>query len=219
MLQLYKTVLKYRRISLDELSGLTGIRLERLTQLLETIRSYIKIEDRVVELIDPLNLSLMLIEKGADVREVSRYLDWRDFEKFSAEILTQNGYFVKTNFRITKPVRFEIDVLGVEPATGFGLLIDCKHWGRGVSFRNLVEIMDNHLDRALKFIKYVDWFRRGWVHICKLKTIVPIVVTLTTPTLRMHKGVLAISIQELNAALREIHVVLDTFNVKPIKLK
>lgn len=218
LLQLYKILLKYRKISVKELSSLTGFSGDRVKQLLESVLEYVKIGGELIEVTNPLGLALTLIEKGVDVKEVSNYLDWKDFEKFSAEILLQNGYVVKTNFKITKPVRFEVDVLGVEPATGLGLLIDCKHWVRGVSLKSLIEIMDKHLDRTVKFIKYINWFRRNWVYIAKLKSIVPIVVTLTTPTLRMHKGVLAVSIQELNTVLRDIYVVLDIFGVKPIKI-
>jgi Holliday junction resolvase-like predicted endonuclease len=215
----YLLLLKYRRLLLSEYSNLTGISEEILLEKLREINRYISLHDREVVLENPLEYALYLVKKGFSFKEVTRFIDWRDFEKFTAEILSSHKYMVLTNFRSTKPVRFEIDVIGVDIGSGRSIFVDCKHWSKGIARSSLIEVMEKHRERILKFIKYYSWFRDKWVYFKKIKYIIPVIVTLTTPIVRVLDNVVAVSIQEFNQFLADIHVVLDTLNIQPFTLK
>jgi Holliday junction resolvase len=77
--------------------------------------------------VDKLKAALFAIKEGAPIEEVSSYLNWKDFEGLTAEILQLKGFSIIRNFILTKP-RMEIDVIGINH--GVALLIDCKHWKR-----------------------------------------------------------------------------------------
>ena len=72
-----------------------------------------------------LDIALSLLNLGFDINDISESIDWRDFEGFTAEILSANSFEVSKNLFLTKP-RMEIDVIGTR--LGISLLIDCKHW-------------------------------------------------------------------------------------------
>ncbi|MET1160437.1 MAG: transcription antiterminator BglG [Thermoprotei archaeon] len=213
------TLLKYRRVLYSELSNLTGIPEDLIKEKLKEVREYVELSDYEVVVKKPLELAYLLLAKGVPVKEVSKYLDWKDFERVSAEILSKHNYVVITNFSLTKPVKLEIDVIGVDIGSGRGLFIDCKHWSRGVSRKSLINIIEKHNARIEKFIKYYSWAKPKWYYFKYLRTIIPLIITLTTPSLRFYKNTLVVSIQELNQVLLDLPVILDTFNIEPIKIK
>ena len=96
--------------------------LDMLTQneIGQTIGNLVNFEDG-----DKLKTALFAIKNGVPIEEVSRYIDWKDFEGLVAEILDTKHFDVLRNFRLTKPT-MEIDVVGIH--LGIALLIDCKHW-------------------------------------------------------------------------------------------
>jgi len=215
----YMLLLKYRKLLLSELSNLSSIPREILAEKLRAVSSYIRVSGEEVVVEKPLELALYLAKMGFPLKELAAYIDWRDFEKFAAEILSAHNYAVLTNFLATRPARFEIDVIGVDPGSGRGIFVDCKHWSRSGSRTALLEAMEKHASRVEKFVKYFSWFRDKWIHFTRLREIVPVIVTLTTPVVRAHKSVIAVSIQELNQFLIDIHTVLDAFGIVTIKVK
>ena len=60
---------------------------------------------------DRLQTALFAINLGADVEDVSEYLNWRDFESLTGIILEARDFEVTKNLILTKP-RMEIDVIG-----------------------------------------------------------------------------------------------------------
>ena len=76
---------------------------------------------------DKILASLLAMQVGADVENVSELLDWRDFEVLAASVLDIDGYVTHHGFRLKRP-RIEIDVVGIKDS--MALLIDCKHWNR-----------------------------------------------------------------------------------------
>jgi hypothetical protein len=68
-----------------------------------------------------------LLQRGVSVEELSRVLDWREFEDLVSKSLEAQGYSTWRNYRMRKPTR-EIDVVGVY--SGFAIAFDCKHWQR-----------------------------------------------------------------------------------------
>jgi hypothetical protein len=212
-------ILKRREISIDELSELTGLSRKILLEKLSSLNKYVSMAGERVVLEKPLILAIDLLRRGYSFKDVSKYLDWRDFEKFSAEILSGHRYVVKTNFRLTRPVMLEIDVIGIDIGSGRGIFIDCKHWTHGISKSMLINIADKHFNRIEKFTKYFSWARNKWYYFKYLRRIIPLIVTLTRPSVRVHNNVLIVSIEELNSVLLNIDEILDVFGVTPIRIK
>ena len=97
---------------------------------------------------DKIRTALLAIKNGIPIEEVSRYIDWKDFEGLVAEILDSNHFDVLRNFRMTKPT-MEIDVVGVR--LGIALLIDCKHWKR-LSHSALETIVVKQVERVKHYV-------------------------------------------------------------------
>lgn len=119
--------------------------LDMLTQngIGQTIGNLVNFEDG-----DKLKTALFAIKNGVPIEEVSRYIDWKDFEGLVAEILDSKHFDVLRNFRLTKPT-MEIDVVGVR--LGIALLIDCKHWKR-LSHSALETIVVKQIERVKHYI-------------------------------------------------------------------
>ena len=109
----------------------------------QTIGNLVNFEDG-----DKLKTALFAIKNGVPIEEVSRYIDWKDFEGLVAEILDSKHFNVLRNFRMTKPT-MEIDVVGVR--LGIALLIDCKHWKR-LSHSALETIVVKQIERVKHYI-------------------------------------------------------------------
>jgi len=97
---------------------------------------------------DKIRTALLAIKNGIPIEEVSRHIDWKDFEGLVAEILDSNHFDVLRNFRMTKPT-MEIDVVGVR--LGIALLIDCKHWKR-LSHSALETIVAKQVERVKHYV-------------------------------------------------------------------
>ena len=119
--------------------------LDMLTQngIGQTIGNLVNFEDG-----DKLKTALFAINNGVPIEEVSRYIDWKDFEGLVAEILDSKHFDVLRNFRLTKPT-MEIDVVGVR--LGIALIIDCKHWKR-LSHSALETIVVKQVERVKHYI-------------------------------------------------------------------
>jgi hypothetical protein len=48
----------------------------------------------------------------------------------TSEILGLYGYLTKTNVRLSKPSRIEVDVIGIHINNKLAIVADCKHWKR-----------------------------------------------------------------------------------------
>ena len=109
----------------------------------QTIGNLVNFEDG-----DKLKTALFAIKNGVPIEEVSRYIDWKDFEGLVAEILDSKHFDVLRNFRMTRPT-MEIDVVGVR--LGIALLIDCKHWKR-LSYSALETIVVKQIERVKHYV-------------------------------------------------------------------
>ena len=97
---------------------------------------------------DRLQTALFAINLGADVEDVSEYLNWKDFESLTGIILETKDFEVTKNLILTKP-SMEIDVIGRK--IDIALLIDCKHW-KNMSNSALDEIVKKQIERVKRFV-------------------------------------------------------------------
>lgn len=94
-----------------------------------------------------LQIAVRAVELGADVEQVSAFLDWQEFEAIAGLALERNGYGVAKNVRFKYAGRrWEIDVVGCRKP--LVVCIDCKHWRHGISPSVLTKIVAAQMDRV-----------------------------------------------------------------------
>ena len=94
-----------------------------------------------------LRLAVRAISLGADVEEVSSFLQWQEFEAIAAVALEKNGYFTNTNLRFKySNHRYEIDVVGCKKP--LVLCADCKLWQRGLKYSTTRKIVEAQVART-----------------------------------------------------------------------
>jgi len=140
-------------VSVDDFSAVTKMNsIDSKTILDEFLKNNIgsKQDDfYYFESSDKLKIAIALLEKGLPIDEISVFLDWRDFEGLTAEILSSKDFAVIKNMMLTKP-RMEIDVVGIR--LGIAMLIDCKHWKR-YSTSSLTSAVKKQIERTKKYVE------------------------------------------------------------------
>jgi hypothetical protein len=214
-LRILEFLLSKRRALVGEVASLLGYSESLVTEVVKRYSDLVKLVGGEIVVVNSIELALTLSERGVELKRISEYLDWRDFEAFTSRILEESGYQVERSVKLTTPVRFEIDVLGIDPVSGIGLVVDCKHWSIASRSR-LLEAAERHYERVEKLVKYYSRVKQLYRVLEKATRLVPVVITLTTPSIRVYSRVLFASIRELPALLRDLHVVLDHYEVEPI---
>lgn len=208
-------LLKYRRLGLEELSRMSGYPREALLGAISGLGGDVRIDGEIVVVANPLGLALRLMERGFSVARLSELISWRDFESVAAEILSAFSYSVVPNVVLTSPARLQVDVVGVDRASGRAVVVDCKHWGKSTRSA-LRAAAQKHSERVAKMAKYKAYLSSKYPPLGWAKRAVPLIVTLSRPQLRAHSGVLIVSISELNAALRDLDLVLEELGLRPL---
>ena len=146
---------------------------------------------------DKLKTCLLAISMGAPIDEISRLLDWKDFESLVSEMLDSSDFETTRNLVLTKP-RMEIDVVGIKSEVA--ILIDCKHWKR-LSNSSLEKAVQKQIERTKHYLSKE-----------KIRAAVPAIVTLYDEKLRFINNVPIIPIFQLNSFCEEFYGNLDELN-------
>lgn len=153
-----------------------------------------------------LALAVRALELGADIEEICRFLDWKEFEQVAVLAFEANGYMVKKNFRFKASGRkWEIDVIGLkEPLI---LCADCKHWNRGLRKAATAKAVDAQIERAEAFASSIEKHVRQmppqiveWREILVL----PIVISLVPAPFKFYRNVPIVPILQLRDFLHYI---------------
>ena len=143
---------------------------------------------------DRLQTALYAINLGADLEDVSEYLNWKDFESLTGIILEEKDFEVTKNLILTKP-RMEIDIIGKKMDNA--LLIDCKHW-KNMSKSALDEIVRKQIERVKHFVSIENI------------SALPVIVTLHQETIQFVGNVPIVPIMKLSSFLDEFVGNLDS---------
>ena len=143
---------------------------------------------------DRLQTALFAINLGADLEDVSEYLNWKDFESLTGIILEEKDFEVTKNLILTKP-RMEIDVIGKK--MDIALLIDCKHW-KNMSKSALDEIVKKQIERVKHFV------------FTENMSALPVIVTLHQESIQFVGNVPIVPIMKLSSFLDEFVGNLDS---------
>jgi len=139
---------------------------------------------------DKLKTSILAINMGAAIDEVSRLLEWQDFESLAAEILEKRDFESTRNVILTKP-RMQIDVVGIK--SGVAILIDCKHWNN-MSQSALQNAVKKQIERTKQYLSKE-----------KIRAAVPAIVTLYQHDLQFIDRVPIIPIHQLDSFCEEFY--------------
>jgi hypothetical protein len=97
---------------------------------------------------DKLDTILLAMRQGYDPEDLSKKLQWNDFELFTSLLIESVGYTYERNVIFNNP-RIQIDVIGFYHK--IALLIDCKHWMKMHDF-NVLRFSQNQTKRARIFL-------------------------------------------------------------------
>ena len=139
---------------------------------------------------DKLKTGILAINMGAAIDEVSRLLEWQDFELLTAEILEKRDFEAIRNVILTKP-RMQIDVVGIK--SGVAILIDCKHWNN-MSQSALQNAVKKQIERTKQYLSKE-----------KIRAAVPAIVTLYQHDLQFIDRVPIIPIHQLDSFCEEFY--------------
>ena len=139
---------------------------------------------------DKLKTGILAINMGAAIDEVSRLLEWQDFELLTAEILEKRDFESTRNVILTKP-RMQIDVVGIK--SGVAILIDCKHWNN-MSQSALQNAVKKQIERTKQYLSKE-----------KIRAAVPAIVTLYQHDLQFIDRVPIIPIHQLDSFCEEFY--------------
>lgn len=162
------------------------------------IDNKVKFEDK-----DRIFASILGIKYGLSVEEVSKFLNWKDFEIFVSFISSQNGYSVSKRVRWKKH-SMEIDVLAVK--NDLGLAIDCKHWKR-INYSIMNKIVQLQIERARRFM------RSNLSSKLNVKFTLPIIVTLYSNDINFINKVPIVPISKFQNFLLEFKGYLNSIKL------
>jgi hypothetical protein len=133
-------------------------------------------------------VALALCEAGMRPEEVSKHLDWKEFERFCSGVFRAWGFVVRENVLLSKP-RAQIDLLA------FGanaiLSVDCKHWKRAHSPAALGRFANDQLRRSELLRKRLD----------DRRSIGSLIVSFSEPEGKFVNGVAVVPIRTLASFL------------------
>jgi Restriction endonuclease len=140
------------------------------------------------EEISPLCAAYALLKLEKGVEEVSRMLDWRDFERLSAALMRSAGYSVDFDVTLRKP-RAQIDIVAY--GTSMILCVDCKHWQRKLARSALAKIAEDQLRRSALLRARED----------DPRPILSVILTLSEPEGTFVQGVPVVPVRTLSSFL------------------
>ncbi len=143
-----------------------------------------------------LDLAMEEARRG-HLEEPSRFLDWKDFERFSREIMDELGYETMFDTRIKGDGRaWQVDVIGIKGQ--LVLCLDCKHWAPPLSPSRFKKAEIHQSTATGLLAKKLADERHQTVFA------LPMILTLHEPGLRVTGGVLTVGVQKLPTLLHEM---------------
>lgn len=187
-----------------EISSKCGLNFEALKEALTFLEgeNIAKIDENNVQFEKGAKVlaSVAALKLGSSIDEVSKILNWKDFEEFISTIMAYNGYSVHQNFRLKHP-KMEIDVLAIRDKKG--LAIDCKHWHRSIGLSSISKVSEAQTKRAERLMMSDEAKRFN------LSYVIPVIVTLYSEQVFFVNKVPIVPIDKFSHFLNELDGILD----------
>ena len=210
--EVLKALLRIKRSewwSLTKLSKETNTPVEVVKNVLMEVADFVTVREDSVSIAEygKVQIAILCLNLGADPSYISRHLNWREFEEFTAKIVDAYGYIVYRNYRF-KSVnrRWEIDVLAIKKPVL--LCLNCKHFlkQRWASLRKAaLEELERAeaLRQALPRLKLEPKPSEGW-------KILPALITLVAPKSKVYDKIPIVRITELGNFLEDLALYIDS---------
>lgn len=152
-----------------------------------------------------IELAIEAIKQGADPQLTCRFLEWKEFESMTAAAFEANGYAVKKNvhFKDGKGKRWEIDIV----ACGQPRIVcaDCKHWQHGWSRAAIEKTVNVQVQRTERFTESLQKStNKLGLNKWTTATVIPIVIALTTNTLKIQDDTPIVGVLQLQSFINEL---------------
>jgi hypothetical protein len=158
---------------------------------------------------DRMKLSLLALQKGCDIENISRSLSWKDFEALTSEILELNGYSTKTNVHFSKPRRMQIDVIGAN--NNLAIVADCKHWKR-----YSLSSISSYAEKQIRRTKILCRARKRIGY--NISHAIPIILTLYSMDIKLIDGVPIVPISKFKSFIEDVSLYLSDIRVISAKV-
>jgi hypothetical protein len=151
---------------------------------------------------DRMKLAMLALKRGCDIESISKSISWRDFEALTSEILGLYGYLTKTNIRLSKPSRIEIDVIGINNNNSkLAIVADCKHWKR-YSLSSISSYAEKQIERTKILLK-----------VKRISYAVPIILTLYSIDIQFINSVPIVPISKFKSFIEDVSLYLSEIQV------
>jgi hypothetical protein len=150
---------------------------------------------------DRMKLAILALQRGCDIESISKSISWRDFEALTSEVLVLYGYLTKTNIRLSKPSRIEIDVIGIN--NKLAIVADCKHWKR-YSLSSISSYAEKQIERTRILFRAK---RRTKQY--NITHAIPIILTLYSIDVRFIDGVPIVPISKFKSFIEDVSLYLS----------
>jgi Holliday junction resolvase-like predicted endonuclease len=184
---------------------------EKLLRKLQN-EGLIYVQKNVVEAnsLQRLKLAVNAIHLGADIENISSFLQWQEFENIAAVAFEQNGYSVMRNLRFKQAGRkFEIDIVGCRKPVA--LCVDCKHWHHGMYPSVLKRIVEEQVERTFALADALPSFF-GKIECASWDSVklVPAVLSLVTGRFKFYDNVPIVAVLQLQDFLNQLPAYADS---------
>jgi hypothetical protein len=156
---------------------------------------------------DRMKLAMLALQRGCDIESISKSISWRDFEALTSEILGLYGYLTKTNIRLSKPSRIEIDVIGINNNNRLAIVADCKHWKR-YSLSSISSYAEKQIERTKILFRAKRRTKQD-----DMTHAIPIILTLYSMDVKFINGVPIVPISKFNSFIEDVSLYLSEIQV------
>lgn len=157
-----------------------------------------------------LKLAVHAINLGADIENVSSFLQWQEFENMAAVAFERNNYSVAKNLRFKHDNRrWEIDIVGCRKP--IAICVDCKHWHRGLPPSALKRIVEEQVERTFALAESLSSLT-GKIECASWDTVklIPAVLSLVTGRFKLHDKVPIVAVLQLQDFLGQLPAYTDS---------
>jgi hypothetical protein len=154
---------------------------------------------------DKMKLAVLALQRGCDIEGISKSINWKDFEALASEILSLCGYHCRTNIRLSKPRRIEIDVVGINHK--LAIVADCKHWRR-YSPLSISSYVEKQTERTIILLE-----TKGRTKQYSIDHAIPIILTLYSMNVEFIDGVPIIPIHKFRSFVEDVTLHLSEIRI------
>ena len=158
-----------------------------------------------------IRIAVKVLDLGADIERICKYLGWEEFENISSLAFEVNGFIVKKHFRFSfDEGRYEIDLLALKKP--FVICADCKQWRRGwmgIPSRKAAEKQIQRtktlVENSLSMLKKIGIEK--WSSAC----FIPLIISLFPSDSAFYRNVPIVPIIQLRSFIQDMPAYVDKF--------